>query len=235
MALDEAICESVRNKKSGVCIRFYSWNPNAISIGHFQGLTNEVNLEECEKQGVSVVRRRTGGGAVYHDREGEITYSVIGPEEFFPDDLEESYKFVCEPIINALKKIGIDAVFKPVNDLLVDDKKISGNAQTRKKGVFLQHGTILVNVNVEKMFSLLKAGQSKTAEKLIQSVKKMVTCTSNQTKKSKEELLIILEEEYAKHFFNNEYEVSDYTEEEIKRAKELAKTLYQTKEWNYQR
>jgi lipoate---protein ligase len=235
MALDEAICNSIKNNKSTTTIRFYSWRKNAISIGHFQGLKNEINEEECFKNSIDVVRRRTGGGAVFHDKEGEITYSVIGDANLFPKEIIQSYEYICTPIINALKKIGIDAKFSPINDIIVDNKKISGNAQTRKQGILLQHGTILYKVNVEKMFSLLKVGKEKIADKLIQSVKKRVTCIEDYSNVNKKELLNILEEEFAKHFFNNNYEISSYSEDEIKEAKKLSEEIYKTKEWNHMR
>lgn len=235
MALDEAIMESVRNNKSNTTIRLYGWKREAVTIGQFQGILNEVNMDACKKQNIDIVRRRTGGGAVYHDPEGEITYSIIGKEENFPQDLAKSYEYVCQPIINALKKIGLNAQFKPINDILVDDKKISGNAQTRKKGIFLQHGTILYSVNIERMFSLLKAGQTPEIHKLVQSVKKVVTSIKHHKEISQEEILKTLEEEFAKQFFNNEYEVSNYTKEELEKAQELKQKIYQTKEWNHQR
>jgi lipoate---protein ligase len=181
------------------------------------------------------VLRRTGGGAVYHDRDGEITYSIIGKVENFPNDIIKSYEFICTPIIKALQRIGINAKFSPINDIIVDDKKISGNAQTRRNGILLQHGTILYKVNVDKMFSLLKVGKEKIADKLIQSVKKRVTSIEEYSDVNKDFFLKILEQEFAVHFFNNEYEVSDYTEEELREAEILSKEIYRSEEWNYMR
>jgi lipoate---protein ligase len=235
MSLDEAICNSVRNNKSFTTIRLYSWNPSAISIGHFQSMENEVNITECLKQNIDAVRRRTGGGAVYHDRYGEITYSIIGNIDLFPNDIIKSYEYICTPIINSLKKIGIDATFSPINDVIFNDKKISGNAQTRKNGILLQHGTILFDVDVDKMFSLLKVGKEKIADKLIQSVKKRVTCIKEHSDISKTVFLKILEEEFAKHFFNNDYEISNYSNEELKEAEKLSNEIYKSNDWNYMR
>ena len=90
MAIDEAIREEVARGTSPPTIRFYQWNPSAVSIGYFQSLQDEVAMDACQAQRVDVVRRQTGGGAVYHDFQGEITYSVIAPEVLFPRGIIES-------------------------------------------------------------------------------------------------------------------------------------------------
>ncbi|NQV08810.1 lipoate--protein ligase family protein, partial [Candidatus Woesearchaeota archaeon] len=84
MAVDEAVTEAVSSGDSLPTIRFYTWSPSAVSIGYFQGLDREVDVDKCNSKGVDIVRRRTGGGAVYHDCDGEITYSVIVREEDMP-------------------------------------------------------------------------------------------------------------------------------------------------------
>jgi lipoate---protein ligase len=95
----------------------------------------------------------TGGGAVLHD--SELTYSFITRE--YPQNILESYRMICDPIINCLVNLGFNEVkFAALNDVVVDGKKVSGNAQTRKEGILLQHGTILLDVDPEKMFTLLK-------------------------------------------------------------------------------
>ena len=232
MALDEAICESVKNEESLPTIRFYTWNPGAISIGYFQGLKNEVNIEECQKQDINYVRRRTGGGAVYHDTEGEITYSIIAPQEAFPSDITASYEKICSHLIDALEQLGIKAEFSPINDVIVDGKKISGSAQTRRNGILLQHGTILYKVDVDKMFSLLKVGKEKIADKLIKSVKKRVTSVTDEAPGVEaEKLASALYESFSK---DKEIMFSDYTEKELGRAQELKKK-YASDEWNNMR
>ncbi|NOZ80228.1 MAG: lipoate--protein ligase family protein [DPANN group archaeon] len=229
MALDEAIAESVKAGRSLPTIRFYGWEPSAISIGYFQSLENEVDLEACRKAGVEWVRRRTGGGAVYHDASGEITYSIIGPEEHFPRDILKSYEQVCGILIRGLERLGMAARFSPINDVLVDGKKISGNAQTRRHGILLQHGTLLYAVDVKRMFALLKVSKEKISDKLIQSVKKRVTSISQHTAASKEEVLRALEAAFGD---GRDTEIGDYTAEELARAGELVKEKYATRSWN---
>jgi lipoate-protein ligase A len=119
----------------------------------------------------------TGGGAVYHSYEGEITYSVIVNQDHpkIPRDILKSYELICQGIILGMTKLGIKAEFRPINDIEVNGKKISGNAQTRRWGVFLQHGTILLDTDIKTMFTVLKVSAEKISDKLIKSVEDRVT------------------------------------------------------------
>jgi len=230
MALDEAIMEAVRNGESLPTIRFYGWAPSAVSIGVFQGIRNEVNLDVTRQAGVDVIRRQTGGGAVYHDQFGEVTYSIIGPVEDFSVNIIKSYADICEPIITALKSLGLDVHFEPVNDILLNEQKISGNAQTRRQGILLQHGTVLYRVEVEKMFSYLNVSEQKISDKLIKSVKKRVTSVSDQLDIPMKELQMALEKGFS---IGQEIEMGDYTEKELTRAAQLAEEKYRSEAWNY--
>lgn len=229
MAIDEAICESVANGANPT-IRFYMWLPSAVSIGYFQSLNDEVNVKECGRLGVNIVRRRTGGGSVYHSNSGEITYSVIGPTSAFPKNIIESYKLICGWVINGLEELGIKSEFAPINDIIASGKKISGNAQTRRNNVLLQHGTILFNVNVKKMFSLLKVCDEKIKDKMIKAVEERVTKVLDFKCVDKNETY----EALLKGFTNGkEWDFGKLTDMELKRANELVKSRYSTKKWNY--
>src|SRR5271157_1563794 len=228
MAIDEAIMESIRSGTSLPTIRFYGWSPSAISIGFFQGLLNEVNLDACQQAGVDVVRRLTGGGAVYHDSEGEVTYSILGPVEIFPQKILDSYRVICSDILFALQLLGIQANFEPINDLTVDGKKISGNAQTRRSGVLLQHGTILYKVDVETMFSLLNVSKEKVSDKLISSVKKRVTSVDSYSSAPIQDLIEAMEKGFSR---DREIIYEEYTAEELSRARQLAEQKYSTNNW----
>jgi lipoate-protein ligase A len=230
MALDEAIMESIRTGQAPPTIRFYGWQPSAISIGIFQGIRNEVNLEETSASSVDVIRRQTGGGAVYHDTFGEVTYSILGPLTLFPINILKSYEVICADIVHALQSMGLAACFSPINDIIVGEQKISGNAQTRCNGVLLQHGTILFCVDVEKMFSLLNVSQEKISDKLIKSVKKRVTCITDLTSASMSDLNAALEAGFSR---NRAIVYGDYTPQELERAQQLVKTKYRTEAWNY--
>ncbi len=175
MALDEAILEAVSAGQAAPTLRLYAWKPAAISIGYFQGLAEEVDLDACAANGADVVRRITGGGAVFH--QAEITYSIVIPEghPLFVRSVLASYERICAGVIAGLGVLGIQAAFAPINDIVAGGKKVSGNAQTRKKGCILQHGTVLLDVDVELMFDLLKVPAEKAKGKLIEDVKQRVT------------------------------------------------------------
>ena len=230
MALDEAIMEAIRNGKSLPTIRFYGWKPSAVSIGIFQALRNEVNLDAAKTAGVDVIRRQTGGGAVYHDNLGEVTYSIIGPLSMFPQNVLKSYELLCADIISSLQSLGIDARFVNINDVLVEEQKISGSAQTRRNGILLQHGTILYDLDVEKMFNLLNVSQEKVSDKAVKSVKKRVTCVKDHGNASLEDLILSMETGFSK---NRDVEFGDYSDWEYDRARQLAVEKYRSDAWNF--
>lgn len=233
MAIDEAVSEAVATGKSLPTIRFYTWKPSAVSIGCFQSMKEEVDDAVCKNLGVDAVRRRTGGGAVYHDNLGEITYSVIAPQNMFPPNIIESYKVICNWIIDSLALLNIPAEFVPINDIVTSGKKISGNAQTRRNGILLQHGTILYDVDVKKMFSLLKVPNEKIRDKMIASVEERVTSVRRANPEiTKDQLYQALVKGFTK---GKLHQFSSLSDDEINHAKELAKIRYLTKEWNFSR
>ncbi|MDR2536010.1 MAG: lipoate--protein ligase family protein [Treponema sp.] len=180
MGLDEALLESVSQGASLPTLRFYGWNPPTVSVGYFQRLEEEADLESCKQRGVDVVRRISGGGAVFHH--AELTYSIIMPIDHPLAGLtiRESYETLCAGPIQGLALLGASCEFAPINDILGGGKKISGNAQTRRMGCILQHGTILLDLDLDLMFELLRVPLIKMKDKtskasVIQDVKARVT------------------------------------------------------------
>ncbi len=236
MAIDKAIL--VANSKELVppTVRFYGWTPPAISIGYFQGLTEEIDLDACRTYGVEYVRRITGGGAVFHEK--ELTYSIVIPESHphMSKNILESYSRICGAIIKGLQKLGIQGTYAPINDILVSGKKISGNAQTRKYGTILQHGTILMDVDVEKMFSLLKVPNEKIKDKMIHDVKQRVTSIKHILGK---ELSFDQVAQAMKHGFEQEFTMhlveEPLSEEEKKLAATFERECFAAKTWNHKR
>ncbi len=232
MAADEVISKEIVEKRAMPTMRFYTWKPGAVSIGHFQSMLDEIDVEECKKSGVDYVRRKTGGGAVYHDEKGELTYSVIAPETLFPKNIIESYEVICGWIIKALSALGIDAQFAPINDIEVEGRKISGNAQSRSRGILLQHGTILYSLNFEKMFSVLKVSQEKISDKMINSARERVTCVLEHKNITRENVY----KELLKSFTEGkDYEIETFSPEEVRRIEDLAQNEYKTDVWNFMR
>jgi len=230
MAIDEAISESVALGRSPPTIRIYGWFPSAVSIGYFQSMDDEVDIWKCRDLGINVVRRRTGGGAVYHSNKGGITYSVIGPLYLFPKNIIESYKMICDWVIGGLSYLGIKAKFAPINDIIVNGKKISGNAQTRRKNVLLQHGTVLYSVNAKRMFSVLKVPDKKIKDKLIKLVNERVTSILDHITVSKEEAYDKLLKGLIE---GKEIEMAKLSQKEMERAMELSKKRYSSTDWNF--
>jgi lipoate-protein ligase A len=175
MGTDEALLGSVSRGESPPLLRLYRWSPPCVTVGYFQSLEAEVDLGACADAGVDAVRRLTGGGAVFH--EAEITYSVIVPlgHPLAPDDILESYRRICLGLVRGLGLLGVEASFAPINDIVSGGKKVSGNAQTRRSGCLLQHGTLILDLDLERMFSLLKVPAEKAKGRLIEDVKARVT------------------------------------------------------------
>jgi lipoate-protein ligase A len=236
MAIDRAVIVANSEGKVPPTVRFFTWKPPAISIGYFQSLEEEVDLDICKKLGVDYVRRITGGGAVFHDE--ELTYSIVIPEchSQIPKNIIESYGRICGALMKGLKHLGIESKYAPINDIITGGKKISGNAQTRKAKTVLQHGTILMDLDVDKMFSLLKVPNEKIKDKLIVDVKQRVTSVNQilgediRFNEAAEAMKIGFEEE-----FNVELVDGSLTEEEIELAKKFERECFSTRDWNHRR
>jgi len=162
MAIDEAITTTRISGTVPNTLRFYRWKPAAVSIGRFQDVSDTVQVENCRRHSVDIVRRISGGGTVYHDSLDEITYSIIVKErDFGTTDVVYAYNKISNGLIEAAKTLGANADFSPGDqrncpNIAINGKKISGSAQYHKGGVLLQHGTFLLDVDLEKMFTYLR-------------------------------------------------------------------------------
>ncbi len=186
MAIDEAILLS---RVAGIVpntLRFYRWQPSAVSIGRFQKLENEVNLANCERLGIDAVRRISGGGTVYHDAQGEVTYSVVAKtEEMGAKDIADVYTRIYAAISEALNMLGILTDYsagdaKNCPNLTVKGKKISGSAQANKSGVVLQHGTLLLDVDLTRMFTVLRVPWANSCMQVVNVAKGKITSVKSE-------------------------------------------------------
>jgi len=238
MALDEAIVIARSKNLVPNTIRFFRWNPSAVSIGYFQSMEEEVDIKACDEMGINYVRRRTGGGAVYHDRDGELTYSIIMNENhrLISRDFQETYRTLCSGLVLGLRRLGVPAEFRPINDIVTQGKKISGNAQTRGMGVVHQHGTILRKVDPDLMFKVLKVPSEKIRDKLIKSVKERVTSINDVLKRevSFKELTDALINGF-EDSFGIELTLGSITNFEEDLAQRLKVEKYAAREWNFKR
>ncbi|NYT15276.1 MAG: lipoate--protein ligase family protein [Methanomassiliicoccales archaeon] len=232
MAIDEAVSIAVGRGESPPTIRFYGWEPSAVSIGCFQSVEEEVDVEVCKEIGVDIVRRRTGAGSVYHDRDGEITYSVICPLEMVDDDISASYRTICGWIIDALDLLGLQGQFHPINDVLVSGRKISGSAQTRRGGVFLMHGTLLYDLDPGTMFSVLKVGKEKLSDKDIVEFDERVTCILNEIEVPWHLVLRALRVAFTSE---KDWEMGALSKKEMVQVHRLVVERYGSDEWTYSR
>lgn len=236
MGLDEAILESVSAHEQPPTLRLYAWKPRAVSIGYFQGARDEVDLEHCAELGVDVVRRLTGGGAVFHAN--ELTYSIVMPDThpLAHGEILDSYRSICAGVIAGLASLDVAAEFAPLNDIVSGGKKLSGNAQTRRRGCVLQHGTVLLGVDLETMFNVLLVPNEKLKGKLIEDVKARVSSVSDILGR------IVCYDEAVPAFVSGFSSAlgglnpcSLPSEAELARAKVLAAERFSSSEWTFKR
>ncbi|UGB29457.1 lipoate--protein ligase family protein [Metabacillus sp. B2-18] len=259
MALDEALLEWHSEGKIPPTIRFYGWNPATLSIGYFQKVEKEIDLEAVKKYGLGFVRRPTGGRGVLHDQ--ELTYSVIVSEEHpeMPKTVTEAYRVISEGILEGFKNLGLDAYFAiPRTDeekaglksprsavcfdapswyeLVVEGRKVAGSAQTRQKGVILQHGSILLDLDEDMLFDLFKYPNDRVKERMQRAFKNKAVATNE----LRNEPVTIDEAKKAfKEGFEKgldiELEPYTLTSEEEAYVNEIAKNKYESDEWNFKR
>lgn len=182
VALDETLTLAVGRGEREPTLRFWNWAGPAVVLGRFQSVRNEVNEDVAAAEGITLVRRISGGGAMFIEPEGAITYSIYAPEDMargltFP----ESYAFFDAWVIDALRELGVNAWYAPLNDITSDDGKIGGAAQARRGGAILHHTTMAYQMNTGLMTRVLRIGQEKLSDKGVQSADKRVGPLRQQT------------------------------------------------------
>jgi len=240
MAIDEAILRAKVENLVPNTIRLYRWKPSAVSIGKFQNIQKEAYIENCKKHGVDVVRRITGGGTVYHDAKGEITYSVISnKKDLKVEDITAVYAKIYAGISQALRILGINAELsegsaKTCPNLIVNGKKISGSAQSHKKGVVLQHGTLLVGVDLEKMFTFLRVPWVKTCVEVVNVAQRKITSIKDELGR---EVSIAEANQALVDGFQKALKIKlvdrELTPHEHELAEKLSKEKYAIDNWNF--
>ncbi|HEV2107874.1 MAG TPA: biotin/lipoate A/B protein ligase family protein, partial [Thermomicrobiales bacterium] len=182
MALDEVLTLRVGRGERRPTIRVWGWDRSCVVLGRFQSVRNEVDEAAAAADGVEIVRRISGGGAMFIEPEGAITYSIYAPEAIargmsFP----ESYAFFDGWVVNALRELGVEAWYEPLNDITSTGGKVGGAAQARRGGAILHHTTMAYQMNVPRMLSVLRIGKEKLSDKGIQSAEKRVGPLRQQT------------------------------------------------------
>lgn len=259
MALDEALLDWHSAGEIPPVVRFYQWNPATLSIGYFQNVEKEIDLEQLKTHNLGFVRRPTGGRGVLHEH--ELTYSIIVSEEYpnMPATVTEAYRVLSEGLLIGFQKLGLDAYFSvPDTDekksalknpksavcfdapswyeLVVEGKKVAGSAQTRQKGVILQHGAILLDLDADKLVSLFKYPSEQVKERIRKSLpEKAVAINRLREKPANMQECIQAFKQGFKDGLHIHFEDFTLSDEQIKYVKSLEASRYANDEWTYRK
>lgn len=243
MALEEVAAETAANGGPRT-VRVYRWEPSTLSLG-YQQAPETVDWTYCERAGIDVTRRQTGGGGIYHDAAGDISYSIVAPADELPGNLMESYERLCEPILDAFAEMGVDAAFAtakqpsihqpacylrgihPAHDILANGRKISGNAQYRQRDAVIQHGSLSYARTPEAhlgVFETDSIGEETFTDR--------VTSIREERGTDRKTAVDALETSLSAWA---DAVVGEWTGEELTRAREIAEAKYDHSEWNRNR
>ncbi|GAA1447988.1 lipoate--protein ligase family protein [Leifsonia poae] len=230
MALDEVLATEVGEGRRQPTLRIWEWDEPAVVIGSFQSLKNEVDAENAKKYGFDVVRRISGGGAMFMEAGSVVTYSIYAPADLVQGmSFADSYAFLDEWAIIALKSLGIDAYYQPLNDITSPKGKIGGAAQKRLgSGAVLHHVTMSYDMDGQKMVEVLRIGREKISDKGITSAAKRVDPLRSQTGLSRAEVIDRMKQTFTQLYGATE---GDITPEEYAEATRLVEEKFGTEEW----
>ena len=159
-AADDAISQARKGKKVPNTLHFYRRKPSAVSVGRSRKIHDDINVQNCSKHNVKIIRRTTGGGTIFTDKDCLIYSLVFDKEDKREQSSLDIFEHICTSLVSTLKKFDINAMYKPPNDILLNGKKISGSAQIQKDNIVLIHGTLLLDTDIEVMNSVLKQPKS---------------------------------------------------------------------------
>ncbi len=230
MALDQVLAEEVGAGRRKPTLRIWEWDAPAVVIGSFQSVRNEVDLENAERYGFEVVRRISGGGAMFMEAGSVITYSVYAPSDLVQGmSFADSYAFLDEWVIVALRSLGIEASYQPLNDITSPTGKIGGAAQKRLgAGAVLHHVTMSYDMDGAKMVEVLRIGREKMSDKGTKSAAKRVDPLRSQTGLARAEIIEKMKATFAGLYGATGGEISS---EELAKAQQLVVEKFGTEEW----
>lgn len=230
LALDEVLANEVGEGRRRPTLRIWEWDESAVVIGSFQSVKNEVDPEGAAKYGFEIVRRISGGGAMMMEKGAIITYSLYVPAELVQGmTFADSYAYLDEWAIVALRSLGIDAVYVPLNDIASSKGKIGGAAQKRfGNGAVLHHVTMSYDMDGQKMVEVLRIGREKLSDKGIASAAKRVDPLRSQSGLERSEII-----EQMKSTFVGLYGATpgDITDDEYAKAQKLVDEKFSTPAW----
>ena len=229
MAIEEVLTLKVGAGERPPTIRIWGWAAPCVVLGRFQSVKNEVDRAAADRLGIQLVRRISGGGAMFVEPAGAITYSIYAPDEMVAGmSFPESYAFFDAWVVNALRELGVDAWYEPLNDITSAGGKVGGAAQARRAGAVLHHTTIAYQMNVPLMLQVLRIGQEKLSDKGIRSADKRVGPLRQQTDLPRAEIIDRLVAS-----FRGRYDLVDdtLTPDELAAAEDLVRTRFSTEAW----
>ncbi|MFT8394585.1 biotin/lipoate A/B protein ligase family protein [Propionibacterium sp.] len=232
VALDQVIPDEVSRGVRNPVMRLWDWDRPLVVIGSFQSVRNEVDAENARRYGIKVVRRITGGGAMFMEPGNCITFSLVVPGSLVEGlSYEQSYAYLDDWVLEALQEVGVHASYKPLNDISSDKGKIGGAAQRRLvDGTVLHHVTMSYDIDADKMLEVLRIGREKLSDKGIRSANKRVDPMRSQTGMSRHQIF-----DHFLTYFRSRYRCVDagYTDEEMAAAHSLLDTKFNNPEWTY--
>lgn len=229
-ALDQVLTEELAAGRRGPTLRFWDWQERAVFIGSFQSLRNEVDPDGAAKHDVTVVRRISGGGAMFMEAGNCITFSLVVPASLVDGlSFEQSYRFLDDWVIGALAEVGVKATFSGLNDIASPAGKIAGSAQKRLAGgAVLHHMTMAYDIDQDKMLEVLRIGREKLSDKGTTSANKRVDPVRSQTGMAREDVIAAFDA-----YFRTRYRAVDgeLRPEEIDRAEQLVAEKFGDPRW----
>lgn len=229
-ALDEVLTGEVGRGERGPTLRIWAWDEPAVIIGSFQSVRNEVDEDELAARGAQLVRRISGGGAMFMEPESSITYALYAPGELVQGmSFADSYAFLDEWVLEALRSLGIDAVYKPLNDITSPLGKIGGAAQKRlASGAVLHHVTMAYDMDADAMTRVLRIGREKLSDKGTTSAQKRVDPLRSQTGLPREAIIDRMLEVFVQRHGGSPAELDDAAYAEAER---LVAEKFGTEAW----
>lgn len=229
VATDDVLLQEVMAGRRGPTLRFWAWAKPAIIIGRYQSLKNEVDIQAATSLGIQVVRRMSGGGAMLVRPEGGITYSLIMPTAMLEGmSIRDSYGFCDAWVVAALRELGADVTYVPLNDIASPTGKVGGAAQARRPGGVLHHTMIAYRLDGGEMMKVLRIGREKLSDKGIASAAKRVHPLSEQLTHSRRAVV-----DHLLHSFSVRFacQPGKLTAEEAAKANNLVTTRYGQAAW----
>ncbi|WP_438448666.1 lipoate--protein ligase family protein [Gorillibacterium sp. sgz5001074] len=263
MAVDEAILTLHSEGRVPPTVRFYGWAPATLSIGYFQKAEEEVDVEEVSRQGIGFVRRPTGGRAVLHD--AELTYSIVVSESYpgIPRSVTEAYRVLSEGLRLGFVRLGLHAEMTELSgdkkealagapasaacfdspswyELVVEGRKVAGSAQVRQKGVVLQHGSILLELDTQALFRLLRFRSEESRNRLAAAFERKAVAINPLLRGAGKQAVSVADAEKAftaglEEGLGIRLVEEGLTREERELADRLVREKYGTEEWNLRR